>query len=79
LVDEIWKDQPERPKEEVFVLDEKYTGESSMKKIERVRKELEKEDVFKSDPKAMGKKCWGMIVSQLDEIACESILLSHLR
>lgn len=79
MVDEIWKDQPERPKEEVFVLDEKYTGESSTKKIERIRKELEKEDVFKSDSKGMGKKCWGMIVSQLDEIACESILLSHLR
>jgi len=77
LVDEIWEDQPERPKEEVFMLEEKYTGESSQKKIERVRKELGKEDVFKSDSKNLGKKCWGMIVSQLDEIACESSLLSN--
>ncbi|GAA6014774.1 hypothetical protein JCM11491_001978 [Sporobolomyces phaffii] len=69
LVDQVWNDRPARPKEEVFVLEDKYSGESSKKKIERVRKELEKEDLFKTDSKNVGKKCWGMIVSQLDEIA----------
>ncbi|GAA5952220.1 hypothetical protein JCM3765_001911 [Sporobolomyces pararoseus] len=69
LVDQVWgKDQPGRPKEPIFVLEEKYAGESSQKKIERVRKELAKEDVFKNDSKNVGKKCWGMIVSQLDEV-----------
>lgn len=72
LVDQVWGvDQPARPEEPVFVLDEKYAGETSQKKLERVRHELSKPDVFKADPKSLGKKCWGMIVSQLDEVACE--------
>ncbi|GAA5993942.1 hypothetical protein JCM5350_005074 [Sporobolomyces pararoseus] len=70
LIDQVWgKEQPQRPKEPVFVLEEKYAGESSQKKIERVRKELTKENIFKTDSKNVGKKCWGIIVSQLDEIA----------
>ncbi|GAA5939086.1 aminopeptidase P family protein [Sporobolomyces koalae] len=69
LVDEIWTDQPARPKEPVFVLDDKYAGESAQSKIDRVRAALSKQDLFKTDSKNSDKKCWGMIVSQLDEIA----------
>ena len=58
LLDQVWgKEQPQRPKEPVFVLEEKYAGESSQKKIERVRKELTKENIFKTDSKNVGKKC----------------------
>ncbi|BGP19534.1 hypothetical protein JCM10213v2_007629 [Rhodosporidiobolus nylandii] len=69
LVDAVWEDQPKRPREEVFVLGEEFAGESAKSKIERVRKELAKEEVFGGDSKAKGKKCWGAVFSQLDEIA----------
>lgn len=74
LIDKVWRrDQPPRPKEEVFILDVKYAGEKSLEKVQRVRQELRKDDLFKTDSKNVGKKCWGMIISQLDEIACESL------
>ncbi|GAA5953685.1 hypothetical protein JCM21900_001702 [Sporobolomyces salmonicolor] len=70
LVDVAWDkegDRPKRPKEEVLVLDEKYAGESAQSKIERIRKELAKDGAL--GDKGKGKRCWGMVVSQLDEIA----------
>ncbi|GAA6030782.1 hypothetical protein JCM8097_008874 [Rhodosporidiobolus ruineniae] len=69
LVDAVWEDRPARPKNEVFVLGEEFAGESAKSKIERVRKEMEKEDIFGGDKKAQGKRCWGVVLSQLDEIA----------
>lgn len=64
--------KPQRPKNEVFVLEEKYAGEGAKSKIERVRKEMEKDDVFGGDATAKGgdKRCWGVVLTQLDEIAC---------
>lgn len=80
LVDSVWEKgqgeviseggaRPQRPKNEVFVLEDKYAGESAKAKIARVRKDLEKEGVFGSDKRAVGKRCWGVVLSQLDEIA----------
>ena len=37
LVGDVWEDRPEISKEPIFVLDEKYTGESVASKLERVR------------------------------------------
>lgn len=37
LVDEIWEDRPELSKEPVFVLEEKYTGETTESKLKRIR------------------------------------------
>ena len=37
LVDEIWKDRPALSEEPVFLLEEKYTGESTTSKLARVR------------------------------------------
>lgn len=42
LVDEVWKDRPSMSEEPIFYLDEKYSGESSASKIERVRNEMKK-------------------------------------
>ncbi|GAA5914813.1 hypothetical protein JCM6882_007280 [Rhodosporidiobolus microsporus] len=70
LVDAVWgAERPQRPKNEVFVLEDKYAGESAKSKIARVRKELEREEVWGGDKKAAGKRCWGVVLSQLDEIA----------
>jgi len=56
-VDAIWVDRPARPKNSVFHLDEKYSGQSVKDKILRVREVLEK------------KTMKAVIVTMLDEIA----------
>jgi len=38
----IWHDRPEIPKNPIFILPEKYTGEPAHKKIHRICKEIEK-------------------------------------
>lgn len=43
LVDIIWEDRPALSKEPIWVLDEKYAGESVASKLAKVRKEMEKE------------------------------------
>ncbi|TNY17118.1 Creatinase/aminopeptidase [Rhodotorula diobovata] len=82
LVDAVWdaeeraasagqRGKPTRPREDVFVLGQEFAGEGARSKIERVRKELDKPDVFGGDAKAKtgDKRCWGLVVTQLDEIA----------
>lgn len=41
LVGEIWEDRPELSKEPVFVLEKKYTGESTASKLKRIREKME--------------------------------------
>lgn len=58
LVDLAWaKERPGRPTDKVFIQDIKYSGESHVDKIGRVRKELESQNVD------------GLVVAALDEIA----------
>ncbi|RMZ86034.1 hypothetical protein DV737_g302, partial [Chaetothyriales sp. CBS 132003] len=57
LVDSIWSDRPARPVEKVIVLSEKYAGKSFKDKLADLRKEIDK------------RKCAGMVISMLDEIA----------
>lgn len=40
LVNEIWNDRPALPKSDVFILDEKYCGESFESKIKRIREKM---------------------------------------
>lgn len=40
LIDEIWEDRPPLSEEPVFLLDIKYTGESTADKLARIRKEM---------------------------------------
>ena len=57
LIEEIWTDKPEMPKEKVFILDTKYCGKSAKEKIQEVRNEMKK----------LGGKSY--IISSLDDIA----------
>ncbi|WP_252248733.1 aminopeptidase P family protein [Clostridium sp. ZBS20] len=57
LIEEIWNDKPELPKEKAFLHDIKYCGKSSKEKIEEVRVEMKK----------MGAESY--IISSLDDIA----------
>ncbi|KAK7059763.1 putative Xaa-Pro aminopeptidase P [Favolaschia claudopus] len=57
-VDSVWaQDRPPRPTSQVFSLDVKYSGESHLDKIKRLREEIAKKD---------GK---AMVVTMLDEVA----------
>ena len=57
LVNEIWNDRPALPKSNVFVLDEKYCGESFESKIKRIREKISKLDANRH------------ILTSLDDIA----------
>ena len=55
LVDEVWEDRPKMPQEPVWVLEDKYAGESVKEKYERIAAKLAGADL--------------MIVTTLDDIA----------
>jgi Xaa-Pro aminopeptidase len=58
LVDQVWgSERPPRPSNEVFPLEENFTGKSTHDKIARLREQVTK------------KKATATVVSQLDEIA----------
>ncbi|KAL6301466.1 Creatinase/aminopeptidase [Sparassis latifolia] len=57
LVDLVWKDRPPRPAKKIFPLDVKYSGESHMEKIKKVRGELK------------NKKLQAIVINMLDEVA----------
>ncbi len=57
LIGELWEDRPLLPSSEVFILEEKYSGESIESKLGRVRNVLEKEN------------CDINILTSLDDIA----------
>lgn len=43
LVDLVWADRPELPKEKVWVLEDCYSGETAVSKISRVREQMKEE------------------------------------
>ncbi|MDV4150178.1 aminopeptidase P family protein [Clostridium sp. AL.422] len=57
LLESIWGDRPELPKNEIFIHDEKYSGKSTREKLKEVRKNIEE------------KKADYYILSSLDDIA----------
>ena len=57
LLDEIWTDRAKRSANEVFVLDEKYAGESYESKVARLREEVKKAGAD------------GHVIASLDDLA----------
>lgn len=57
LIDEIWNERPNLPKEKIFLHDVKYCGKSACEKIKEVREEMKK----------LGGKSY--VISSLDDIA----------
>ena len=47
LIGEIWADRPEVPDADLFVLEEKWSGETTDKKLARVRKAMEEKGAAK--------------------------------
>jgi Xaa-Pro aminopeptidase len=57
LVDEVWaEERPSRPKEKVWVLEEKYSGETTLQKYDRIIKKMDS-------------KATMLLVTTLDDIA----------
>lgn len=65
LVGEFWEDRPELPKGKAFILDEEFTGESPMKKLEKIREDMKKAGANY------------MFISTLDDIAYTLNLRGH--
>lgn len=74
---ELWKDRPAMPQAPAFVYETKYAGTPCLEKIEKIRKQLAKNDAE------------GLLVSALDEIAwtlnlrgsdvkCNPVVVSYL-
>ena len=57
LIDDIWEGRPTIPCDEIFDFDIKYSGESRVSKLERIRKVMEEKRVSK------------YVISSLDDIA----------
>ncbi|KAJ3042961.1 hypothetical protein HDV00_006268 [Rhizophlyctis rosea] len=57
LIDNIWTNRPERPRNAVQVHPLEYAGQSSEEKIQKLREEIKKN------------KSWGFVLNALDEIA----------
>ncbi|KAI0938502.1 hypothetical protein AcV5_000173 [Taiwanofungus camphoratus] len=57
LVDLVWTDRPSRPANGIFALDIKYSGESHLGKIDRLREELRK------------RRAHAFVINMLDEVA----------
>lgn len=57
LIGKIWKDRPQIAKGEAFKLDTKYAGKSAAEKIEDIRKEMRKKEIYAT------------VISSLDDIA----------
>jgi Xaa-Pro aminopeptidase len=58
LVDEIWKDRPAAPASQLFIHEEKYSGESSSSKRERIAKSISEAGADVSIVSAPDALCW---------------------
>ncbi len=77
LVDLIWEDRPELSKEPVWILEEKYSGQSTQDKLSAVRKEMEKKGASLHLLTSLYDISWLLNVRG-DDIACVPVVLSYL-
>ncbi|MFT6331840.1 MAG: Xaa-Pro aminopeptidase [Lentimonas sp.] len=72
-VDEIWENQPQPPKTEIFNHDLKYCGESSESKISKITKNLnESEAILLTDPASI---CW-LLNIRASDVQCTPLHLT---
>ena len=77
LIGEIWADRPEVPDADLFVLEEKWSGETTDKKLARVRKAMEEKG---ADLHVLASLCdiaWLLNIRGGD-IPCVPVVLSFL-
>ncbi|MBR4163817.1 MAG: aminopeptidase P family protein, partial [Solobacterium sp.] len=76
LVQKIWgKERPNMPKDEIYTLSEKYTGESVEKRVKRVRKAMTEKGADVLILTALEDPCW-MLNIRGNDIACTPVMYS---
>ncbi len=76
LVQTIWgKDRPQMPKDEIYTLSDKYTGESVQKRVERVREAMAQKGADVLVLTALEDPCW-MLNIRGNDIACTPVMYS---
>ena len=58
LADIVWKERPAMPDEQVYVVSEKYTGESSASKLKRIRKDMKEKGASVLVIPSLEDVCW---------------------
>lgn len=77
LVEDIWEDREKRSANEIFILENKYAGESIDKKIERVRKEIAKKDASSYICTSLSDIAW-LFNLRGSDIECNPQFLSYV-
>ena len=77
LVKDLWNDRPLLPKDKLWVLIEKYAGESTSKKINRIREEMDKVGASNHLLTVLDDIAWTLNLRGND-IPCNPVFLSYL-
>lgn len=77
LIGEIWTDRPELSAEPVWILDEKYAGESALDRIGKVRAKMEQAGATAHVLTALDDIVW-MLNIRGNDIPCNPVALSYL-
>ena len=76
-VGEMWDGRPAFPVSEVFVLDEKYTGESALSKLKRVRMKMEEYGADVCALSSLDDIAWTLNMRGAD-VECNPVFMSNL-
>ena len=76
LVDSIWTDRPNLPKEPAFLLDVKYAGKSSVHKLTEVRTEMKKQAATVHIITSLDDIAW-LFNIRGNDIECNPVVLSY--
>ncbi|SFA69589.1 Xaa-Pro aminopeptidase [Acetitomaculum ruminis DSM 5522] len=77
FIDDIWNNRPPLSKEEAYLLDEKYSGESSESKIKKIREEMSKEGADYHVITSLDDIAWILNIRGND-VLCNPVVLSYL-
>ena len=77
LVKDLWKNRPPLPKEKVWILDEKYAGETLANKLKRIRKEMNNKNTKHFLLTVLDDIAWTLNLRGND-IPCNPVFLSYL-
>ncbi len=76
LIDKIWTDRPAMAAEPVFLLDEKYSGESTSSKLARLREAMKKENASSHILITLDDIAWLLNIRGRD-VSCSPLILCY--
>lgn len=77
LIGDIWSDRPSLPAEPVWILDEKYAGESALEKLAKVRNKMKELNTSVHVLTSLDDIVW-MLNIRGNDIPCNPVVLSYL-